>query len=325
MLRALPPVTDPRVLSGPGGRADAAVYRLADDLALVQSVDLITPVVDDPYCFGQIAAANALSDLYAVGARPITALNVVGFPVETFPLSVLEAILRGGAEMVQAAGASVVGGHTIDDLEPKYGLAVAGLAHPDRVVTNAGARPGDRLVLTKPLGLGVITTAIDRRLASPASAERAVEVMVTLNRGASAAMARVGVSACTDVTGFGLIGHLHQLAGASGVAVRIAFERVPVLEAAWPLAARGCFPAGTERNRRDLAHSVRWAAPLAPHEELVLCDAQTSGGLLIAVPAERTAALLDALAAERVPVVAEIGEVVQAAPEEVGRVTVTRS
>lgn len=323
MLRALPPVTDPRVLVGLGV-GDAAVYRLTDDLALVQSVDFITPVVDDPYVFGQIAAANALSDLYATGARPVTALNVVGFPVQTFPLGVLEAILRGGAATVQEAGANVVGGHTIDDLEPKYGLAVTGVVHPNQVITNNGARPGDRLVLTKPLGLGIITTGIDRQLVDGATVDRATAVMTVLNRGAAAAMHEVGVSACTDVSGFGLLGHLHALAQASGVAARVALAQVPVLEEAWPLAAEGCVPAGTQRNRRDLGDFMRWEGAIAAEERLVLYDAQTSGGLLIAVPAERTPALLTALAAQQVPVAAEIGEITDPVPGTPGQVTVSR-
>lgn len=286
MLRYLPPVSDPRLLVGPDSLDDAAVYRLSDDLALVQSVDFITPVVDDPYAFGAIVAANALSDLYAKGATPILALNLVGFPAKTFPLHLLGEILRGGAEKAAEAGVPVAGGHSLDDGEPKYGMAVTGLVHPDRVVTNSGAKVGDLLFLTKPLGIGLITTAIDRRLASPETIERVVAVMSTLNRAASQTMLAVGVNACTDVTGFGLLGHLHEMAQASGLAAEVDLERVPVLEEAWELARRGVVPDGTHNNRHYLEGKVHWDG-ISREEQLVLCDAQTSGGLLIACPPER--------------------------------------
>lgn len=270
---------------------DAAVYRLSDDLALVQSVDFITPVVDDPYSFGAIVAANALSDLYAKGATPILALNLVGFPARTFPLQLLGEILQGGADKAAEAGVLVAGGHSLDDGEPKYGMAVTGLVHPDRVVTNAGAKPGDLLFLTKPLGIGLITTAIDRRLADPETIRRAVAVMSTLNRAASEVMVRVGVDACTDVTGFGLLGHLHEMALASGLSAEVELRGVPVLEEAWELARRGVVPDGTHNNRHYLEGKVRWEG-ISREGQLVLCDAQTSGGLLIACPPERGEALV---------------------------------
>jgi selenide,water dikinase len=287
----------------------------------VQSVDYITPVVDDPYTFGAIAAANALSDLYAMGARPTLALNLVGYPVKSLPLSTLTKILRGGADKVVEAGASLIGGHSIDDHEPKYGLAVTGLVHPNRMVRNAGARPGDRLVLTKPLGLGIITTGIDRGLVNEAAIERAVALMTTLNAGAAGAMLAVGVNAATDVTGFGLLGHLHEMLTASGGGARIELGAVPVLDEAWDLAATDCIPDGSYNNFHYLESFVTWNKAIERSTRMVLCDAQTSGGLLLAVPSERTDSLLAALKEREAPIAAVIGEVVAGEPP--GRITVT--
>jgi selenide,water dikinase len=274
-------------------------------------VDYITPVVDDPYAFGAVAAANALSDLYAMGARPLLALNLVGFPVKTLPLSLLGEMLRGGADKVREAGAWLVGGHSIEDYEPKYGLVVAGLVHPGGIVRNSGARPGDQLVLTKPLGIGIITTGIDRGLVREETIARVTEVMTTLNRGAAEAMREAGVHAATDVTGFGLLGHLHEMLMASGVGARIWPDRVPVLEEAWDLAARDCVPEGSRNNARYLQDAVDWGSNVSPEARILLCDAQTSGGLLLAVPPERTAALLAALKAAGTPAAAVIGEVTE--------------
>lgn len=278
-------------MSGPATLDDAAAFRIRDDLALVQSVDCITPVVDDPYSFGAIVAANALSDLYAKGATPILALNLVGFPVRTLPLGILGEILRGGAEKAAEAGVLVAGGHSVDDSEPKYGMAVTGLVRPDRLVTNSGARPGDLLLLTKPLGTGIITTAIDRRKADDRAVKRVVEVMTRLNRAASDVMVAVGVDACTDVSGFGLLGHLHEMATASRLAAEVDLARVPVMEEVWDLACLGTVPEGSYNNRRYLERKVDWGST-TPEEQLVLCDAQTSGGLLIACPPDREHALL---------------------------------
>lgn len=287
---------------------DAAIYRLTDELAMVQSVDYITPVVDDPYAFGAIAAANALSDLYAMGARPALALNLVGYPVKSLPLSILEEILRGGADKMVEAGASLIGGHSIDDHEPKYGLAVTGLVHPDRVVRNAGARSGDQLVLTKPLGLGIITTGIDRGLADEATIKRAVAVMTTLNAAAAKAMLATGVHAATDITGFGLLGHLHEMLTASGVAAQIELRAVPVLDKARELAVANCIPDGSHNNFRYLGSFVTWDETIERPARMVLCDAQTSGGLLLAVPPEKVDPLLAALAQTPTPG-ALIGEI----------------
>lgn len=323
MLRHLPLPTDPNILNGFEHGEDAAVYRLTAELALVQSVDYITPVVDDPYTFGAIAAANALSDLYAMGARPTLALNMVGYPVKSLPLSTLEEILRGGADKVVEAEASLIGGHSIDDHEPKYGLAVTGLVHPAQVIRNAGARPGDRLVLTKPLGLGIITTGLDRGLVNETTIDRAVTVMTTLNAGAAKAMLAVGVHAATDVTGFGLLGHLHEMLTASGVGARVELNAVPVLDEAWELAAANCIPDGSHNNFRYLNSFVAWDEAVERSARMVLCDAQTSGGLLLAVAPARTDDLLAALREQATPVAVVIGEIV--ADEPPGRITVTGS
>lgn len=279
-------------------------------------------MLDDPYAFGAVAAANALSDLYAMGARPLLALNLVGFPAKTLPLSTLGEIVRGGSDKVREAGAWVVGGHSIEDYEPKYGLVVAGLVHPEEIVRNSGAQPGDRLVLTKPLGIGIITTGIDRGLVGEKTVAQVTRVMATLNKGAAEAMRKAGVHAVTDITGFGLLGHLHELVSASGVGARIWYDRVPVLDEAWELAARQCVPEGSYNNFRYLQDTVTWTPDVSHPALLMLCDAQTSGGLLLAVPPGRTAGLLAALGEAETPVAAVIGEVTEAP---VGHIHVERS
>ena len=291
---------NPDVLVGLETGDDAAVYQLRPDLALVLTTDFFTPVVDDAYTFGAIAAANALSDIYAMGAQPLMAVNLVAFPIKELGPALLADILRGGLDKVREAGIDILGGHSIDDHEPKYGLAVTGTVHPDRVRRNRGGRPGDRLVLTKPLGTGVITTAIKHQVAPPESAAAAIEGMLRLNRDAADAMARVEVHAATDVTGFGLLGHLHSMARASGVAARIQAASVPLLPGAEMLADSGEVPGGTRSNERFLASRVRWPANLPPARQILLCDAQTSGGLLLAVPETEVDRLLSALTAKRV-------------------------
>ena len=287
---------------------DAGVYRISADLALVQTVDVFTPVVDEPYWFGAIAAANALSDVYAMGGVPRTALNIAGFPRSKLPLEILGEILRGGGEKCAEAGVAVIGGHTLDDPEPKFGLSVTGFVHPDRVVTNAAARPGDRLVLTKPLGLGVITTGIKQERTTRSTIDEAIRVMAALNRAAGQAMTDVGVSAATDITGFGLLGHLHEMTRASGVRARILLSAVPILEEAWGLARAGTVPGGTQRNRAALAGAVIWEG-IDEDGQILLCDAQTSGGLLIAVPGDRLARLVQALRAGGTPASEVVGEI----------------
>ena len=309
--------TDPALLVGLSSPDDAGVYRVAPDLALVQTVDFFTPIVDDPYAWGRIAAANALSDVYAMGARPVTALNLVGWP-RTLDFELLGRVLEGAGAVCDEAGAAIVGGHSVDDPEPKFGLAVTGLVDPAHVVLKTGARPGDRLVLTKPIGMGIISSAIKEGAASPATVERAVAVMATLNRDASEAMVAAGVTSATDVTGFGLIGHLSQMLDGTVGAV-IEQGAVPVLEEAFDLARAGILPGGSKRNLEAFAPVVRDEV-LDETERAVLYDAQTSGGLLIAIADDKLALLLDGLKAAGVQDAAVIGRVVEGA----GTIEVTR-
>ncbi len=285
LLAALPSITDARVLVGFDTADDAGVYRLRDDLALVQTVDFFTPIVDDPYDFGRIAAANALSDVYAMGATPVCALNLVAFSLQELGADVLVEILRGGAHTAAQGGVCILGGHSIEDSEPKYGLAVTGVAHPDEIITNAGGRAGDVLVLTKPLGAGAVSTAHKRGLEAPLA--EAVEVMTTLNRDASIAARTAGVRGLTDVTGFGLLGHLHELALASGVAAEIDAAAVPAIDGALELLAdrtERAIAGGTRRNRAHAEDFSRFAEHVPPALRWLVCDAMTSGGLLAAMP-----------------------------------------
>jgi selenide,water dikinase len=309
VLRHVPHLTDPRILVDASTRDDAAVYRLAPDRALVATVDFFTPIVDDAYDFGRIAAANAFSDVYAMGGTPLLALNLVGWPRGKLPLELLGDVLRGGQDVAREAGAFVLGGHSVDDPEPKYGMVAIGEVHPDRIVTLAGARPGDVLVLTKPIGTGVLTTALKRDLATAADLAPAVASMTTLNAAGARAMLAVGVHAATDVTGFGLLGHLHNMLAASGAAAEIEASTVPLFAGAAELAARGAVPGGTQRNRDALAADVTFAPRVDEATRVLLCDAQTSGGLLVAVAADRADALARALKKEGTPAAAKIGRV----------------
>jgi len=272
------------VLAAAADRDDAAVYRIAPDRALVATVDFFTPIVDDPSDFGAIAAANSVSDIYAVGAKPLFALGITAFPREKLSLGLLEKIVGGGAAKLAEAGIAVVGGHSVDDPEPKFGYAVIGEVHPDRVVRHSTARAGDILFLTKPLGTGLVTTAIKRGLCPPALERLAVMVMTTLNRDASTAMLAAGATAATDVTGYGLIGHLANLAGGADIDL----ERVPWMDGVRDLGERDLFPSGSRRNHAAFRDTVEWGAA-SELEQLMLCDAQTSGGLLVAIPPERAA------------------------------------
>ena len=288
LLAGLPAPTDPAVLVGPRTADDAGVYRLTDELALIHTADFFTPIVDDPYDFGRIAATNALSDVYAMGGRPVTALNLVAFSLEELGEAVLREILRGGADIAAAAGVAVVGGHSIDDHEPKYGLAVTGVVHPDELLTNAGGRSGDALVLTKPLGAGAISTAFKRGLAGEEAVEAAVEIMTTLNAPACAAARAVRAHALTDVTGFGLLGHLHELARASGIAAEVQAGAVPAIDGALDLLADEAAVSGG--SRRNAEHAARFASfedGVHPAHRRLATDAMTSGGLLAAVAPER--------------------------------------
>jgi selenide,water dikinase len=280
----------PEVLVGPGTSDDAGVYRVRPDLALVQTVDFFTPIVDDPYEFGRIAAANALSDVYAMGARPLTALNLVAFPLNDLGADVLRDILRGGAHVVAAAGAALMGGHSIEDREPKYGLAVTGVAHPDELLTNAGGRAGDALVLTKPLGAGAISTAAKRGTAGVEEVAGAVAVMTELNAAASAAALAAGAHAMTDVTGFGLLGHLRELSLASDLAAEISAEAVPALRGAVELlAGEEAVSGGLRRNAEHAASFATFSPDVPEARRRLLTDPMTSGGLLIALPPARAA------------------------------------
>ena len=308
VLRHVVPVEDPQALVGFWTGDDAAVYRVAPDRAVVVTADFFTPIVDDPYDFGRIAAANALSDIYAMGARPLFVLNLVGFPRELLSEGILEEILRGGSEVAREAGIPTLGGHSIDDAEPKYGLVAIGEVDPGLMVTNAGARAGEALVLTKPIGSGIIATAIKKGAADPDVIARAVDAMATLNRRAAEAMVRAGVSAATDVTGFGLLGHLHKMLHASGVSGRVNAADVPLLRGARELAEAGHVPGGTHRNLADLEGVVDFADDIDEVTRLLLGDAQTSGGLLMSVPVERVEALLEDLTGN-VPAAAVVGAV----------------
>jgi len=301
---------DPNLLVGSSTSDDAAVYRLNEEIALVQTVDYFTPVVDDPYTFGQIAAANALSDIYAMGAKPLLVLNIIGFPVKLLPLNVMVEILKGGADKVKEAGAIVAGGHTIEDSEPKYGLAATGLVHPDRVIKNAGARPGDVLILTKPLGTGIINTAVKGKLADESVCRAAVEVMTALNDRAARVMSAFGASACTDITGFGLLGHLYEMLAASGVGGRVYLKEVPVLDQVRALASMGMVSAGAYRNMEYLEEWLRWDENIDDIDRLILTDPQTSGGLLMSFSKDKADEVVRALLEDGV-IGVKIGEIIE--------------
>jgi selenide, water dikinase len=295
---------------------DAAVVRLRDGQALIATLDFFTPIVDDPYDWGRIAATNALSDVYAMGGRPLLALNIVSWPVDDLPLEMLGQVLQGGIDVVSKAGAQVLGGHSITDPEPKFGMVALGLAEPDRIVRNSTAAPGSRLFLTKPLGLGIVSTALKRGAAEPDLVARAVDLMTTLNDAASESMTAAGEVAGTDVTGFGLFGHLHRMLTGSGVSATVDASTVPVLRGVLDLARADVVPGGTKRNHAFVSPSTEWGELTGP-EQMVLADAQTSGGLLIA--AADGDRLSTELAKRRVPF-AEIGEVTEGPS---GRITVT--
>jgi selenide,water dikinase len=307
-------VKNERVLVGVETSDDAGVYLLDGDQVLIQTVDFFTPIVDDPFDYGQIAAANSLSDVYAMGGTPITALNIVGYPMKDAPSEWLYEILRGGAEKAVEAGVAILGGHTVEDPEIKYGLSVTGIGSRHQITANRGARVGDRLVLTKALGTGLVTSAIKRGVADAAAIQAVTESMRTLNRAASKAMVGVGVHACTDVTGFGLLGHLYEMLSASDVAAVVHSDALPILPTAEECARQGITTGGARNNETYLTPSLRFAEGVSAERKQVLFDPQTSGGLLMAVPPERLEALLAALEAEGVGVRAVIGEVVDGPP-----------
>jgi len=309
VLAKLPKQTDPNVLIGYDTADDAGVYQLAPDLALVQTVDFFTPIVDDPYTFGQIAATNALSDVYAMGGRPISALSIVGFPNKAEMLDILEKILQGGHAKMQEAGCAVIGGHSIGDDEIKFGYAVTGLVDPRRVLSNAAARPGDRLILTKRLGTGIISTALKKGRASEAAVNAASESMCTLNRSASEVALQFAAHAATDITGFGLLGHAREMAVASKVSLLLDSRLVEFLPHALDYSREGFLPGGLQRNREFLEGCVEFGAGVAEEVQNLLHDPQTSGGLLLSLDAGDAPKLLDAFRERGIPA-REIGEVV---------------
>ena len=312
VLRQLPKLRDPNVLVGSASADDAGVYRLTSGRALVQTVDFFTPIVDDPFCYGQIAATNAISDIYAMGGRPLTALNIMGIPTDLVPNAVIAEILRGGAAKAKEAGCAIIGGHTIRNPEPIYGLAVTGIVSPGRMLTNSRARAGDLLVLTKPLGTGIITTGIKRGLTSAALAKKAIRLMCRLNTvGAILAELRL-VRAAVDVTGFGLLGHLASMCRASGVGAEIVAAKVPVISPeVLALIAQDCVPGGTRQNLETANALVKWDNTPEPLR-LLLADAQTSGGLLLCVPPTRLREVKRVLKKHRTACATIIGKIVPA-------------
>ena len=289
---------------------DAGVYQLTDDLAIIQTIDYFTPIVDDPYAFGQIAVANALSDVYAMGGKPLTAMNVVCFPSKSMDISVLKDILTGGLDKMREAGVVLLGGHSVDDAELKYGLSVTGTVHPQRLVTNSGAKVGDKLILTKPLGTGIISTALKAGVVGKETLEKITRCMTTLNDKASELMQEVGVHACTDVTGFGLIGHACQLAQSSQVGIELHLASVPYFPEVIDFAQKGLCPGGLYRNKDYYSNRVRFVNAVPEYMQHILFDAQTSGGLLISLTSEAAELLVDKLRKVSLQDIAIIGEVV---------------
>jgi len=309
-LRPLPLERHPHLLVGTETADDAGVYQISDEMALVQTVDFITPIVDDPFLFGQIAATNAISDVYAMGGKPLTAMNIVGYPRRSLDISILTEILRGGLAKVHEAGAVLLGGHTVEDAELKYGLSVTGTVHPQRIVTNRGAREGDVLILTKPLGTGIIATAHKAEMAEDRIFQGAVASMVRLNGIASEAMGEYDVHACTDVTGFGLLGHASGMAKGCGLSFRLFYPRVPILEGAREYAARGMVPGGAYCNQEFFLRQISISLKIPEPERIILFDPQTSGGLLIALPSSEGEKLLRTLRDKGIPGASLVGEVI---------------
>ena len=307
--------TDENVMVGLDRADDAGVYRISEDLALIQTVDFFTPIVDDPYWFGQIAAANALSDVYAMGGVPKTAMNLVAFPLKQIDLSVLREIIQGGVDKLAEAGVVLIGGHSIEDRELKYGLSVTGWVHPQRVLTKRNLRTGDRLVLTKPLGTGIVNTAVKADMASPELVKGVTRLMAALNRDAAEIMSRFEVHACTDITGFGLLGHLSEMICGSGMGVRLISGRVPIIPEAQGFAAMGLIPAGAYKNREFRESMIVIAETVERTRQDILFDPQTSGGLLISVKQDQADALVEDLCNAGMDQAAHIGEVLKG-PEE---------
>ncbi len=312
MLRQLPEREhDPNLLVGLDTSDDAGVYKLTDDIAIIQTVDYFTPVVDDPYMFGQIAAANALSDVYAMGGKPKTVMNIVGFPIKELGPDVLAEILKGAADKTKESGALIVGGHSIDDKEPKFGLSVTGLIHPDKVLKNVGAKPGDALVLTKPIGVGILTTGVKRDAVTPEQLQKVTETMASLNKVAAECLEGLNPNAGTDVTGFGLLGHASEIARGSDVSLTLHFDQVPLLDGTVELAGKGIIPGGTKSNYEWLSEAVEYSDELTEQERYILCDAVTSGGLLVSLPKEEAELYVQKLHQNGIAEAAIVGEVTE--------------
>jgi selenide, water dikinase len=309
ILSGLPLENNPDLLVGAEKCADAAIYRLTSEIAIVQTLDFFTPIVNDPFNFGRIAAANSLSDVYAMGGKPLTAMNIVCFPVKDMDKAILRSILEGGLEVIHKAGAVMAGGHSVEDPEIKYGLSVTGIVHPERFLNNDGARPGDVLILTKPIGTGILTTALKGGMLNEKLTSEVTELMATLSRGASEAMMEVGVNAATDITGFGLLGHALEMAKAGKVGIKIYANDVPVIPEALTFASMGIVPEGSHRNRNFCSRHVQVSPKVDPLRIDLLTDAQTSGGLLISVSAEKAEPLIEKLYEKKTPVAKIIGEV----------------
>ena len=309
MLRGLPLHSDPNLLVGIETSDDAGVYRISPEMALIQTLDFFTPIVNDPYDFGRIAAANSFSDVYAMGGKPLTAMNIVCFPVKELDKVILRSILEGGLDVIHKAGAVMVGGHSVEDPELKYGLSVTGVVHPERVLTNASAKAGDVLILTKPLGTGVLATALKGGKLDEELTIKLAELMATLNKDAAEVMTEIGVHACTDITGFGLLGHALEMAKASSVCIRIYADKVPVISEAIDFASMGMIPEGSHLNQKFCSQHLDISHDLEPVIGDILADAQTSGGLLISVSEEKADQLLQRLIDRNTPAVSLIGEV----------------
>lgn len=310
-------MNDPNLIVGMDKADDAGVYKLSEDLALIQTVDFFTPIVDDPYMFGQIAAANSLSDVYAMGGQPLTAMNIVCFPIKTMDISVLREILRGGLDKMKEAGVTLAGGHSVEDSELKYGLSVTGIIHPSRVLTNVGAEPGDKLVLTKPLGTGIINTAIKAGMVDEGLAEKVIRSMARLNRSAAEVVQEIGARACTDVTGFGLLGHAFEMIQGTGRGIIIYASQVPLFQEAVSFAEMGLVPGGAYRNRDFRIHQVDIDPDVSRYLSDIFFDPQTSGGLLVAVPEEKANKMVERLKEKGIDEATIIGEIIDEPKERI--------
>lgn len=311
MLNGLPLQSDPNLLVGIETSDDAGVYRLTSEIALIQTLDFFTPIVNDPYDFGRIAAANSLSDVYAMGGKPLTTMNIVCFPIKEMDKTILRSILEGGLEIIHKAGAVMVGGHSVEDPELKYGLSVTGIVHPEHFLTNAGAKPGDLLVLTKPLGTGILATALKGRMLDEQTTISITELMATLNKDAAEVMTEIGVNACTDITGFGLLGHALEIAKASKIGMCIYADKVPIISEAMTFASIGMVPIGSHLNQKFCSRHLDIDSKIDPILIDILGDAQTSGGLLISVPANRCNDLIQKLLERNTPAADVVGEVLR--------------